>query len=84
MLRATYRFTGPMKSGPALGAVILNQHWRLRSAQVPGETTFRPLSVGITAGYYVHVGKHFYLYPTAAFTYREWVALALQEAEENQ
>jgi hypothetical protein len=66
--RATYRFRGAMKSGPALGVVMLNQHWRLRSAPLDGETRFRTLSVGVTGGYYAHVGRHFYLYPTAAYT----------------
>jgi hypothetical protein len=66
--RATYRFRGAMKSGPAVGAVLLNQNWRLRSGPLAGETSFRTLSVGVTGGYYVHIGSHFYLYPTAAFT----------------
>jgi hypothetical protein len=74
VLRATYRFRGPMKSGLALGAVVLNQHWRLRSDRLGGETSFRPLSVGLTAGYYAHIGKHFYVYPTAAFTYNTVVS----------
>lgn len=74
VLRATYRFKGPMKSGPALGAVVLNQRWRLRSERVSGETSFRPLSVGITGGYYVHIGEHFYIYPTAAYTYNRVVS----------
>jgi hypothetical protein len=69
LARATYRFRGAMKSGPAVGAVMLNQNWRLRSGPLGGETTFRTLSVGVTGGYYVHIGSHFYLYPTAAFTY---------------
>ena len=67
--RATYRFRGAMKSGPALGAIMLNQNWRLRSEPLAGETRFRTLSVGVTGGYYIHLGSHFYLYPTAAFTY---------------
>lgn len=66
--RVTYRFRGAMKSGPAVGAVLLNQNWRLRANRLGGETRFRPLSVGLTGGYYVHVGPHFYVYPTAAFT----------------
>ncbi|MES1254743.1 MAG: hypothetical protein ABUS56_03995 [Acidobacteriota bacterium] len=74
VLRATYRFRGPMKSGPALGAVLLNQNWRLRSDRLNGETTFRPLSVGLTGGYYLHFGKHFYVYPTAAYTYNRVVS----------
>jgi hypothetical protein len=67
--RATYRFRGAMKSGPALGVVMLNQNWHLRSTPLDGETRFRVLSVGVTGGYYIHVGEHFYLYPTAALTY---------------
>jgi hypothetical protein len=58
-----------MKSGPALGGVVLNQNWRLQSAPLNGETTFRELSAGVTGGYYVHIGKHFYVYPTAAYTH---------------
>lgn len=67
--RVTYRFRGAMKSGPAIGAVVLNQKWKLRSDTLDGETTFRPLNIGITAGYYIHFGEHFYVYPTTAFTY---------------
>jgi hypothetical protein len=69
VFRATYRFRGPMRSGPALGGVILNQNWRLQSAPLNGETTFREVSAGVTGGYYIHVGKHFYIYPTAAYTF---------------
>lgn len=74
VLRATYRFNGAMRNGPALGAVVLNQNWRLRSAPLAGETRFRPVSVGVTGGYYWHVGRHFYVYPTAAFTYNTVVS----------
>ncbi len=72
--RVTYRFRGAMKSGPAVGAVLLNQNYRLRSERLGGETRFRPLSVGVTAGYYAHVGRHFYLYPTAAYTYNRVIS----------
>ena len=64
----TYRFNGPMKNGPAIGGIVLNQRWRLSADNLSGVTTFSPISVGITGGYYQHIGKHFYLYPTAAFT----------------
>ncbi|MGE0158299.1 MAG: hypothetical protein AB7T31_02740 [Gemmatimonadales bacterium] len=74
VLRATYRFHGPRTSGPALGAVVLNQNWRLRSAPLAGETRFRPLSVGITGGWYIHLTRHLYVYPTAAFTYNDVVS----------
>lgn len=69
VLRATYRFKGPMKNGLALGAVVLNQNWRLSGEKLAGSTKFQPVSVGLTAGYYLHLGKHLYLYPTTAFTY---------------
>jgi hypothetical protein len=69
VFRTTYRFKGPMKSGPAVGVILLNQSWRLRSGTLSGETKFREMSGGITGGYYVHLTKHFYLYPTAAYTY---------------
>lgn len=71
VLRATYRFKGPMKSGPALGVVAIHQDWKLTSAPLAGETTFRPFGVGLTGGYYFHIGDHFYVYPTAAFTYNK-------------
>ena len=69
VFRTTYRFRGPRTSGPALGGVILNQNWTLRSAPLSGETTFREVSAGITGGYYIHLGTHFYIYPTGAYTY---------------
>ena len=68
VLRMTYRFNGPMSNGPALGAVVLDQNWRLRSTPLGGETKFRRLCAGITGGYYQHFGKHFYVYPTVTFT----------------
>lgn len=68
VLRAGYRFRGPMKNGPAVDAILLNQSMRLRSEPLAGETRFRQLSVGLSGGYYFHIGKHFYIYPTAAFT----------------
>ncbi len=74
VLRMTYRFHGPMKSGPALGAIVLNQNWRLRSESLGGETKFRPVSAGLTGGYYLHLTKNLYLYPTAAFTYNSVVS----------
>jgi hypothetical protein len=69
VLRVGYRFKGPMKNGPAVAAIVLNQNWRLRSETLGGETRFRPVSVGISGGYYFHIGEHFYVYPTAAYTY---------------
>lgn len=73
VLRMGYRFNGPLRSGPAVAAVVLNQNWRLRSEPLGGETRFRPVSVGLSAGYYFQVGPHFYVYPTVAFT-NNWVS----------
>lgn len=81
--RITYRFNGAMRNGPAVGAIVLNQRWKLRSAALGGETRFRPLSVGATAGYYVHVGKHFYVYPTAALTYNRVISGSTSVQETN-
>ena len=69
VLRMTYRFKGPRKNGPALGAIVLNQNWTLSSEPLGGVTKFKQINAGITGGYYLHLGKHLYLYPTAAFTY---------------
>ena len=71
VLRLTYRFNGPRKNGPALGAVVLNQNWILRSPTLRGESRFKQINTGITGGYYLHLGKHLYLYPTAAFTFND-------------
>lgn len=69
VLRMTHRFKGPRKNGPALGGIVLNQNWTLSSRTLGGETKFKQVNAGITGGYYLHLGKHLYLYPTAAFTY---------------
>lgn len=68
VLRVGYRFRGPMRNGPALAAIVLNQNWRLRSTPMNGQTTFRPVSIGLSGGYYFHIGRNFYVYPTVAFT----------------
>lgn len=57
-----------MKDGPVLDAIVINQNWRLRSGRFPGQTNFRQIGAGISGGYYFHIGKHFYIYPTASLT----------------
>jgi hypothetical protein len=69
VFRAGYRVKGPMKSGPAVGVVVLNQNFRLGAERLTGETRFREVSTGVTGGYYIHIGRHFYIYPTGAFTH---------------
>jgi hypothetical protein len=74
VLRAGYRFNGPGRNGPVLAAIVMNQNWRLRSAPLAGETRFRPLSVGLSGGYYLHMGPHFYVYPTLAYTHNQVIS----------
>jgi hypothetical protein len=69
VLRVGYRFHGAMRNGPVLGLIALNQNFQLTSEPLAGSTEFRTLSVGLTGGYYFHIGSHFYIYPTVAFTY---------------
>jgi hypothetical protein len=57
-----------MKNGPAVAGILLTQNMRLRSEPLVGETRFRQLGVGVSAGYYFHIGKQFYIYPIAAYT----------------
>jgi hypothetical protein len=71
VLRMTDRFRGPRKNGPAVGAVVLNQNWKLRSETLGGEARFKQINAGLTGGYYLHLGKHLYLYPTVAFTWND-------------
>jgi len=68
VLRVGYRFRGAMKDGPVLDAIVINQNWRLRAGSFPGQTNFRQIGAGISGGYYFHIGKHFYIYPTASLT----------------
>jgi hypothetical protein len=69
VLRIGYRFRGALRNGPAVHAIVLNQNWRLEAKELGEETRFRPLGVGVSTGYFFHVGRHFYIYPTAAATY---------------
>ena len=55
VLRMTYRFKGPRKNGPALGAIVLNQNWTLSSKTLGGETKFKQINAGITGGYYLDI-----------------------------
>lgn len=68
VFRVGYRFNGAMRDGPVLGVIALNQNFRLTSEPLAGSTQFRTLSVGLTGGYYFHIGSQFYIYPTVAFT----------------
>jgi len=62
-----------MKNGPVVGAIVLNQNWRLRSERFAGETRFRPvrldsierigsgrifINMKVVAAGDAHAGKH--------------------------
>lgn len=68
VFRLGYRFGGAMKNGAVIDAIVINQNWRLRSDNLGGETKFKQIGAGISGGYYFHIGKHFYIYPTASLT----------------
>lgn len=72
VFRLGYRFRGAMRSGPVIDGIAINQKWRLRSETLGGETKFRQIGAGLSGGYYIHIGRHFYIYPTASLT-RNWV-----------
>jgi hypothetical protein len=69
VLRVGYRFFGPRNDGPAVDAIVLNQLWHVEAPRLGGDTHFKTIGAGISGGYYVHIGSHFYLYPNAAVTY---------------
>lgn len=69
VLRVGYRFRGPLRNGLAVHAIVLNQNWRLQARELGEATRFRPLGVGLSAGYFLHLGRHLYVYPTSAVTY---------------
>jgi len=69
VLRVGYRFSEPGRNGAAVHAIALNQDWRLEAERLGAETDFRPLGVGVSGGYYLHIGRHFYVYPIASATY---------------
>ena len=69
VVRIGYRFGGPKSDGPALDAIVLNQLWHLEAARLGADTHVKTIGIGVSGGYYVHLGDHFYVYPNAALTY---------------
>jgi hypothetical protein len=69
VLRVGYRFFGARRDGPAVDAIVLNQLWRIDAERLGGEARFKTIGVGVSGGYYFHIGSPFYLYPNAALTY---------------
>jgi len=69
VLRVGYRFLGPRQDGFGVDAIVLNQLWHLEAERLGADAHFKTIGVGVSGGYYFHIGGHFYLYPTAAVTY---------------
>lgn len=69
VLRVGYRFGAPMSDSAVVDAIVINQRWELESPSLGAKTTFRPFGVGVSGGYYWHLGRHFYIYPTASVTW---------------
>ena len=69
VLRVGYRFFGPRQDGPAVDVIVLNQVWRLDAPKLDATAHFKTIGVGLSGGYYFHIGEHFYVYPTVAMTY---------------
>lgn len=69
VLRVGYRFAGAMKNGFVVDAIAINQRWKVSAENLAASTRFKTLGTGMSTGYYLHIGRHFYLYPTASFTY---------------
>lgn len=67
--RVGYRWRGPHTNGPTVGAIVLNQLWHIEASETGGSSRFKTLGIGVNTGYYVHLGSHFYLYPTASITF---------------
>ena len=69
VLRVGYRFGRANANGLVLDAIVINQQWKLTAEKLNASTSFRPLGVGVSSGYYLHLGRHFYVYPTASLTW---------------
>lgn len=71
VLRVGYRFGRANANGLVLDAIVINQKWKLTAERLGASTTFRPLGVGVSSGYYLHLGRHFYVYPTLSLTWND-------------
>lgn len=69
VLRVGYRFGQAGANGLVLDAIVINQKWKLTADRLGASTSFRPLGVGASSGYYLHLGRHFYVYPTLSLTW---------------
>jgi hypothetical protein len=69
VLRVGYRFGKANANGLVLDAIVINQKWKLTAEKLNTSTSFRPLGVGVSSGYYLHLGRHFYVYPTVSLTW---------------
>lgn len=66
--RVGYRFSKAYSDGVVLEAIAINQSWHVTSQALNSSTNFKTLSLGISTGYFYHIGKQFYLYPIVSLT----------------
>lgn len=66
--RAGYRFGKAYSNGWAFHLIAMNQRWHVESKDLNLSTRFSVLATGLSAGYYFHLSKKFYLYPVISVT----------------
>lgn len=69
VFRMGYRFAPPLANGFALHAIALHQRFRISSEKLAGVSRFKQLGLGVSGGYYLHLGAGDYVYPVVSLTY---------------
>lgn len=69
VLRVGYRFAPPLANGFAVHAIAMHQRFRISSEPLAGVSRFKQLGLGISGGYYLHLGAGVYVYPVVSVTY---------------
>jgi hypothetical protein len=68
VLRIGYRFAPPLRNGAVVDGIVIDQRFDVTADRFGERTEFETRGIGISGGYYFHVGKHLYLYPTGSIT----------------
>jgi hypothetical protein len=66
--RLGYRFGKAYSNGWAFHLIAMNQRWHVESEPLNLSTRYTVLATGLSAGYYIHLSKSFYLYPVVSVT----------------
>ncbi len=69
VLRMGYRFAPPLANGFAVHAIAMHQRFRISSEKLAGVSRFKQLGLGVSGGYYLHLGVGIYVYPVVSVTY---------------